>query len=133
LNETIERARQAALDILQPSKKELEHGLELHKNSVVWDAYGFAPRAAIDGDALQRALESGASEEELRDMSEDMAMTRMVTDPVERREFKEAWEAAGVQVSPASSKTPGSKARIRCRSSNACHVLRMWPMRWMSF
>ncbi|MGI6083248.1 MAG: dipeptidase [Limnochordia bacterium] len=96
MNETIERARQAALDILQPSKKDLEHGLELHKNSLVWDAYGFAPRAAIDGDALQQALESGASEEELRDMSEDMAMTRMVTDPVERQEFKEAWAAAGV-------------------------------------
>jgi membrane dipeptidase len=96
LNERIEQARQAALDILQPSKRDLEHGLELHKNSLVWDSYGFAPRAAIDGDALQKALESGASEVELRDMTEDMTMTRQVTDPVERQEFKEAWEAAGV-------------------------------------
>lgn len=96
MNESIERARQAALDILQPSKKDLEHALELHQHSLVWDAYGFAPRAAIDGDRLQQALEAGASEAELRDMTEDMTMTRQVTDPTERREFMEAWEAAGV-------------------------------------
>lgn len=96
MSDPIARARQAALDTLQPSKRDLEHGLELHKHSLVWDAYGFAPRVAIDGDALQTALEAGASEAELRDMTEDMTMTRQVTDPAERQEFKNAWESAGV-------------------------------------
>jgi membrane dipeptidase len=95
-NEVIQEARQVALDILKPSKKDLEHGLELHANSVVFDIYGFAPRAAVDGDAMRQAVEAGASAIELKDMREDMSMTRYVIDPAERTEFVQAWEAAGV-------------------------------------
>ena len=43
----IREARDVALDILKPSKKQIEHGLELHKNSLVVESYGFSPRAAI--------------------------------------------------------------------------------------
>jgi len=96
MNEKIQEARDAALSILKPSKNDLEHGLELHANSVVCDAYGFAPRAAVDGEALQALIDAGASPTELRDMRETMSMTRCVTDPVERAEFTEAWEASGV-------------------------------------
>ena len=46
-NEVIHRARQVGLDILQPTTKEFEHGLELHANSLVFDTNGFAPRAAL--------------------------------------------------------------------------------------
>ena len=95
-NEVIQEARQVALDILEPSKKDLEHGLELHADSVVFDVYGFAPRAAVDGDAIRQAVEAGASAIELKDMREDMSMTRYVTDPAERAEFVEAWKASGV-------------------------------------
>jgi len=95
-NQVIQEARQVALDILKPNKKDLEHGLELHTNSLVFDIYGFAPRAAVDGDAMRQAVEAGASAIELKDMREDMSMTRYVTDPAERKEFIQAWEAAGV-------------------------------------
>ncbi len=95
-NQVIQQARQAALDILKPSQKDLEHGLALHADSLVFETYGFAPRAAVDGDAIRQAAEAGASAIELKDMREDMSMTRYVTDPVERVEFMEAWEAAGV-------------------------------------
>ena len=54
-----------ALNILKPSEKQLQHGLELHANSLVFDVYGFSPRAAVDGDALKAAVEAGASEIEL--------------------------------------------------------------------
>lgn len=94
-NETIERARKTALDILKPSRRDLDHGLELHANSIVFDAYGFAPRAAIDGDAMRKAMEAGASEIELQDMHEDMTMTRAAVDPAERAEFLQAWKASG--------------------------------------
>lgn len=50
-NETIRRAWQAGLDVLKPNPKDLERGLELHRNALVFDSYGFAPRAAPDGDA----------------------------------------------------------------------------------
>ncbi|MFQ6034599.1 MAG: dipeptidase [Sedimentisphaerales bacterium] len=95
-NEQIEKARQVALKILKPTKKELEHGLELHANSLVIEPYGFSPRAAVDGDRIRSAVEAGASEIELRDMREDMQMTRCVIDPAERQEYMDAWEAAGV-------------------------------------
>jgi len=96
MNEVMAQARNVALGILKPSPKGLEHGLELHKNSVVCDAYGFAPRAAVDGKALKAAVEGGASEAELQDMVEETTLTRYVTDPREREEFIAAWEAAGV-------------------------------------
>ena len=84
------------MSILKTSQREIEHGMELHKNSLVCESYGFAPRAAVDGDAVKAAIETGASEIELQDMIEDMGMTRCVTNPKEREEFIAAWEAAGV-------------------------------------
>ena len=95
-NETIQRGRAAALEILKPSAKDLEHGLKLHAESLVFESYGFAPRAAIDGDAYRAAAEAGASAIELQDLREDMSMTRYATDPAERVEFLNALKAAGV-------------------------------------
>ena len=95
-NEVIQEARRVGLDILKPSEKDLEHGLKLHADSLVFETYGFAPRAALDGDAIRLAAEAGASAIELKDMREEMSMTRYATDPSERAEFVEAWEAAGV-------------------------------------
>ncbi|NPV07792.1 MAG: dipeptidase [Anaerolineae bacterium] len=94
--DTINQARDIALAVLSPSKRDIEHGLELHRHSVVVDAYGFAPRAAVDGDALRTAVKAGASEPEIRDMVENMTMTREVSDPAERDEFIRAWTESGV-------------------------------------
>lgn len=96
MNAAIERAREAAWVVLKPSKREAEHGMELHEASIVCESYGFAPRAAVDGDAVIEAIEAGASEVEIQDMMEDMRMTRCVSEPSEREEFQAAWEAAGV-------------------------------------
>ena len=96
VNEKMRRAREVVLSILKPSRKDIEHGLELHRDFLVCESYGFSPRAAVDGDALREAVEAGASEAELQDMTEDMIMTRYVTDPEERREYINAWEASGV-------------------------------------
>ena len=92
----ITEARQVALDVLKPSRKELEHGLELHAQSLVIESYGFSPRSAVDGSALANAYEAGASEVELNDLKEEMSMTRCVYDPGERTEYMTAWDAAGV-------------------------------------
>jgi membrane dipeptidase len=95
-NEAIEHARQAALDVLKPSKRDLQHGLELHANSIVIDAYGFSPRSAVDGEQMRAALEAGASDIELQDLQEEMNMTRYVTNAAEREEYQDAWKASGV-------------------------------------
>lgn len=95
-NEVIERDRQAAMDVLKPSRKDLEHGLELHANSLVFESYGFSPTSAIDGDALQSAINAGASALEVQDLQEEMWMTRHVSNEAEQREYKAAWDAGGV-------------------------------------
>ncbi len=95
-NERIHRDREAALAVLKPDRKDLERGLELHRSSVVVDAYGFAPRAAPDVEAWRAAAEAGASEAELEDLREEMTLTRCATNRAEREEFLGAWRAAGM-------------------------------------
>ncbi|WP_242631355.1 dipeptidase [Rubinisphaera italica] len=96
LTPTMQHAREVALSILKPTSKELERGLRLHAESIVFDSYGFSPRAAIDGDAIAQAIEAGASDEELKDLREEMTMTRYISDLSERREYLDAWRASGV-------------------------------------
>ena len=95
-NEKIDQARQAALSILKPTNAQLEHGLELHRNSIVFESYGFSPNSAVDGSRIKAEMEAGASEIELQDLREEMAMTRHVADAAEREEYKAAWKASGV-------------------------------------
>ena len=95
-NPVIARARDAAIDVLKPAAMQLDRGLELHRASLVFDAYGFAPRAALDGAVFTAAMEAGASEAELQDLQEEQSMTRPALDPQERAEFDEALRCGGV-------------------------------------
>jgi len=95
-NDVIRKARTLALSILKPTPRQIERGLELHRESVVFDSYGFAPRCAMDGQRMKRLLEQNPSESEIRDLREDMMMTQCVESERERKEFQQAWEAAGV-------------------------------------
>ncbi|WP_050025752.1 membrane dipeptidase [Verrucomicrobium sp. BvORR034] len=95
-NDVIDRARETALNLLKPTQAQMDRAWELHHQSLVLDSYAFAPRAAIDGEKFQAAVEAGASPAELVDLREEMSMTRSATDPAERKEFMEAFRAAGV-------------------------------------
>ena len=95
-NEQIERDRSIALELLKPRARDLDYGTRLHQEALVFDAYGFSPRAAVDGDAVRALAEEGASEMELQDQREDMTMTRAAIDEAERAEFVRAWNASGV-------------------------------------
>jgi membrane dipeptidase len=92
----IVKARDAALTALKPSRADLEHGLQVHRESLVFDAYGFAPRAAIDAAQVAAAMNEGASAAELQDLCEEMAMMRAAVVQAERMEFVEAMRCAGV-------------------------------------
>jgi len=96
MNSKIEYARKCALEILKPSRKDLEHGLELHKNSIVFDSYGFSPSSPVDGDIIKEALEANASSNEIKDLSEGMRSTRHVCNKELYEEYLEAWDASGV-------------------------------------
>lgn len=95
-NDVIDKAREIAVKLLNPSQAQLEHAWELHFGATVFESYGFAPRCAIDGDAFQAAVEAGASSDELVDLREEMSMTRNATNERERKEFLDAFHAAGV-------------------------------------
>lgn len=95
-NEKIKADYDLGLNILKPTRKQLERGLELHRNSVVFDTYGFMPRSAVDGTRLAEAASAHASPVELSDMHEDMSMTHFVDNEREKQELATAWEASGV-------------------------------------
>ncbi len=95
-NESIAAWRSVALSILKPSAQQLEHGLQLHAQSLVFESYGFAPRAAIDSDAMNAAIKAGASDDELAELVEELPMLGYASDAREREEFLQAFRAAGV-------------------------------------
>jgi len=96
VNEQAERARRIALDRLQAPERDVAHGLELHADALVFESYGFSPRAAVDGAAVARLVEDGASDVEVRETMEEMFLSRMVSEPALAREYLEAFEYAGV-------------------------------------
>ncbi len=95
-NEAIDKPREIALGLLQPADAQLERAWELHFGSVVFESYGFAPRCAIDGEAFAQAVKDGASPEELIVLRQTMSMSGHTTNERERKEFFEAFQAAGV-------------------------------------
>jgi membrane dipeptidase len=96
MNEQIQKTRDVALSILQPSQADLDRGLALHGESVVVESYGLGLMAPIDGDKVAAAVEAGASKLELQDMTEDMRMSRWAEVPELTAEFQDAWQASGV-------------------------------------
>lgn len=95
-NEVIAKARTAGLEVLKPTPAEVERGYKLHAESIVMEPYGFAPRAALDGDAVRQAYEGGMSDGDLEELMDEMENTRFVTDQREREEFIAGWKASGV-------------------------------------
>lgn len=88
--------RNIALQMLNPSKKDLEHGLELHKNSIVFDAYAFMPLAGGCSARQQELINGGASRDEITFAEEMHHMFEGFKDPEMRKLLAEAWEMSGV-------------------------------------
>ena len=95
-NPGIDKPREIAVNLLKPTQAQLEHAWELHFGSVVFESYGFAPRCAIDAEAMNEAIQGGASAAEISDLRESMSMNRNATSERERKEFLDAFHAAGV-------------------------------------
>ena len=96
MNDQIQHTRDIALGILKPSQSDIEHGLELHEHALVIESYGLGLRSPIDPDPVNAAIEAGASDRELQDLTEDMGMTRWALTPELRREYREIWHTSGV-------------------------------------
>ena len=91
-----EKNRAIALKMLDPSPKDLEHGLELHQNSFVFDAYGFVPICGGHSRREDELIEAGASRDEIHYADEEYRMTGGFRDPENRRRLAQAWEQSGV-------------------------------------
>ena len=95
-NPAIDRPREVALNLLKPTPAQIDHAWDLHFSSVVFESYGFAPRCALNAEVMNEAVKSGASAAELSDLRESMSMSRNATSERERKEFLDAFRAAGV-------------------------------------
>ena len=91
-----EKNRNIALQMLKPSAKDLEHGLELHKNSLVFDAYGFMPLVGGRSAREEELIANGASRDEVNFASEMHHMVEGFHDPQMRKLLRETWEYGGV-------------------------------------
>jgi len=120
----IEAANRAALDVLKPSGKDLEHGLALHKDIVVVESYGFAPTGAPNPKVVNEALAEGASDTEFRELHEEMRVAQCVCDPREREEFQAAWRASGIT---AIFQNAGSGSGLASTMAHYCHVVDAMP------
>ncbi len=69
----IRDCRNAAIKALKLSRKDLEHGLALHANSLVFDAFCLGFHAPVDGLQLKQAMAQGASFSEIRAMTVRMS------------------------------------------------------------
>ncbi|MFA7160278.1 MAG: dipeptidase, partial [Kiritimatiellia bacterium] len=76
----IDQARQCALELLKPTEKDKQRGLELHRDAIVVETYGFGP-GGNDPARILAAIRAGASGGELQDIIEDVAMTSYVRRP----------------------------------------------------
>lgn len=92
----IEESYQSGLKILQPSERDLQHGLELHRHSTVVDAYGFGPQGIARVDGLNKLIEAHATSLEIQDYMENETMTRWAFDEAQQQEAIKALEASGV-------------------------------------
>ena len=92
-----QKIRQSALDILQADEKTLRHGLELHENSYVFDAYGFSPSGGGKCPGkLKELADNGASRNEVHHAWEEFRQNSSFDDPQMAALLKAAWDFAGV-------------------------------------
>lgn len=96
MQKKIDHAREVALNILKPTPAQLQHGLELHQHSLVWDAYSFSPNGRWQEESLDQLSDCGAGRDELSDTAEYNHHVGFLQDPGRRQEFALAWRAAGV-------------------------------------
>ena len=122
-SDRIDEARQVGLKALNPSSKQLEHGLELHNEFIVFDSYGFSPTSVPDPAVLSKAIDAGAWPNELQDLTEEMSMTRHLMDPIGLQSYKQAWQASGVSCVFQNAGQEGNRIeRIIKRHARFTHV-----------
>jgi membrane dipeptidase len=110
----IEKARDRALELLKPTQAQLDHGLELHRESLVVDSFGFAPlsltRRMIE--RVNAMNDDGTPRDVLKNRLLEMRCTEHGLDPEARDHYAMAWDASGVTGTMQTSGGAGDVARV---------------------
>ena len=118
----MEYSREVALKLLAPSKRELEHGLELHRNSFVCEAYGFMPK----GEVPDQSVEGGYDVRSFGNRFEQQHMLDFMRDPAMKAECLKALEYAGVNCiflnAGIESSVPGELIKRLARLTYLCDL-----------
>ena len=114
-----------ALAALDPTPAELEHGLELHRESIVFDAFGFAPytrtrRMVEEANAL---IDEGAPFEVIQDRMSERRVCDAAADPEGREQYTTAWERSGVT---ATMQTCGGQGPVAGRMRHLSRFFMVW-------
>lgn len=97
MSRSFEECRKIGLEVLKPSESELQHGLELHQESLVWDAYGFAPIGqGTYPEQIRQIIAAGAGRDEISDAIEEFNMLGSLELPRMLEQITEAWNWSGV-------------------------------------
>jgi len=91
-------AWEKALAALGPTPAELQHGLELHRESIVFDAFGFAPytRTRRMYEETNRLIDEGAPSDVIQDHMTEWRFCGPARDEEGRKQYMTAWERSGV-------------------------------------
>ncbi len=98
VNEWIEKAWNNARSVLQPTDAQLEHGLALHRDSIVCDAYGFSPYSHPTNmvDVVRKAIDAGATQADVQQRLLNLRVTGKVKDAAALADFTEVFDHSGV-------------------------------------
>jgi membrane dipeptidase len=117
-----EKYRALALQMLRPSQRDLEHGLELHHNSFVFDAYGFLPGGGGPAPQIDQLISANASIEELKAASELFrSNTAFFENPAMRQKLRQVLDYAGVDCIFQNSGVEGNNAEDMLKRLS-CHT-----------
>lgn len=92
----IQHCRQVALSLLKPSKRDLEAGFRIHRESLVIEPYSLGLQAPSFRHSIAKIIQQNASALEIQDqMGEDRVMNWLASEETLAL-YRQAWEAAGV-------------------------------------
>lgn len=92
----IEKAWLAGLQALKPSDRDLSHGLEIHKQSIVVDTYGLGVIAGVPETILQKMKRPESSIREIQNLKDEARVLGLANNSEEWRERMLAWRASGL-------------------------------------
>lgn len=128
MNDKIESARAVALSILKPSPRDLEHGLALHADALVVEAYSLGIHAPIDPEGINNIIKRNGTAEEVSDLLTEMKVLGWARSLDRQQEFREIWEASGVDAVFQNAGEEGNNpVRLLKRFSNYSYLIEAMP------